>query len=106
MKPGKTTESPRGFWQTNEIVVKLSVTSLARAVEVSINAQIPLLYAHLSTDGGAAWVPINEGLSTRAVTAIAISSEGNVHYAATEGEGVFRLGEIELDLTYLPLVLR
>lgn len=61
---------------------------------------------YLSTDGGATWVPINDGLSTRAVTAMAISSDGQVLYAATEGEGVFRLGEIELDLIYLPLVLR
>ncbi len=61
---------------------------------------------YLSTDGGATWVPINEGLSTRAVTAMAISSDGQVLYAATEGEGVFRLGEIALDLIYLPVVLR
>jgi photosystem II stability/assembly factor-like uncharacterized protein len=61
---------------------------------------------YLSTDGGAAWTPINEGLSTRAVTALAISSDGKVLYAATEGEGVFRLGDIEIGLAYLPLVLR
>ena len=61
---------------------------------------------YLSTDGGATWVPINEGLSTRAVTALAISSDGKMLYAATEGEGVFRLGEIALVLIYLPLVLR
>ena len=42
----------------------------------------------------------------RAVTALAISSDGKVLYAATEGEGVFRLGEIELDFAYLPVVLR
>ena len=49
---------------------------------------------YMSTDGGSTWVPINEGLSTRAVTAMAISSDGKVLYAATEGEGVFRLGEV------------
>jgi hypothetical protein len=37
---------------------------------------------------------------------MAISSDGTVLYAATEGEGVFRLGELELGLIYLPLVLR
>jgi photosystem II stability/assembly factor-like uncharacterized protein len=61
---------------------------------------------YLSTDGGASWLPINEGLSTRAVTAMAISSDGEVVYAATEGEGVFRLGTVAFDLIYLPLVLR
>jgi photosystem II stability/assembly factor-like uncharacterized protein len=44
----------------------------------------------LSVDGGANWVPINDGLSMKAVTALAISSSGKVLYAATEGAGVFR----------------
>jgi ligand-binding sensor domain-containing protein len=46
-----------------------------------------------SENGGQLWTRINEGLSTRAVKAMAISSDGQVLYAATEGEGVFRLGE-------------
>jgi len=44
-----------------------------------------------STDGGATWMPINVGLRTRAINALAISSDGQHLYAATEGEGVFRL---------------
>jgi uncharacterized protein (TIGR03382 family) len=44
-----------------------------------------------STDGGATWTPINVSLRTRAVNALAISSDGQHLYAATEGEGVFRL---------------
>jgi hypothetical protein len=44
-----------------------------------------------STDGGATWTPINTSLRTRAVNALAISSDGQHLYAATEGEGVFRL---------------
>jgi hypothetical protein len=42
-------------------------------------------------DGGKLWVRINEGLRTRAVNALAISPDGRTLYAATEGEGVFRL---------------
>jgi hypothetical protein len=34
---------------------------------------------------------MNEGLTTRAVTSLDISSDGRVLYAATAGEGVFRL---------------
>ena len=45
----------------------------------------------LSPDGGANWVTVNSGLRTRAVNALALSEEGMVLYAATEGEGVFRL---------------
>ena len=44
-----------------------------------------------STDGGATWTPINTNLRTRDVNALAISSDGEHLYAATEGEGVFRL---------------
>ncbi len=44
-----------------------------------------------SQDGAKTWVKITTGLRTRAVSALAISSDGKVLYAATEGEGVFRL---------------
>jgi photosystem II stability/assembly factor-like uncharacterized protein len=44
-----------------------------------------------SADGAATWVRVNEGLRTRAVRALAISSDGGTLYAGTEGEGVFRL---------------
>ncbi len=46
-----------------------------------------------STDRGDSFVRITDGLATRAVTAMAISSDGEVLYAATEGEGAFRLGK-------------
>jgi photosystem II stability/assembly factor-like uncharacterized protein len=44
-----------------------------------------------SLDGGESWTVINQGLRTRAVNALALSSDGNHLYAATEGEGVYRL---------------
>ncbi len=44
-----------------------------------------------SNDGGGLWVRITDGLRTRAVNALAISTDGSTLYAATEGEGVFRL---------------
>jgi photosystem II stability/assembly factor-like uncharacterized protein len=44
-----------------------------------------------SEDGGASWQPANNGLRTRAVTALTITADGGRLYAATEGEGVFRL---------------
>ncbi len=49
------------------------------------------LGVYLSTDGGVSWTPINDGLSTKAVTDLALSSDGRILYAATSGEGVFRL---------------
>ncbi len=44
-----------------------------------------------STDGGITWGPLNSGLRTRAVNDLVITSDGRHIYAATEGEGVFRL---------------
>jgi hypothetical protein len=44
-----------------------------------------------SGDGGATWFSTVQGLRTRAVNALAITSDGGHLYAATEGEGVFRL---------------
>ena len=50
---------------------------------------------YVSFDAGKNWHPINEGLSTRAINSLAISDDGKTIYAATEGEGVFRLGKAE-----------
>ncbi len=44
-----------------------------------------------STDGGVSWQPINEGLRMRAVNQLALTPDGASLYAATEGEGVYRL---------------
>jgi photosystem II stability/assembly factor-like uncharacterized protein len=57
---------------------------------------------YLSTDGGGSWAAINDGLTMKAVTALDISSDGQVVYAATWGGGVSRLGEVELPPTHTP----
>lgn len=44
-----------------------------------------------SIDGGNTWAAFNSGLRTRAVNDLAITADGRHIYAATEGEGVFRL---------------
>jgi hypothetical protein len=44
-----------------------------------------------SEDGGETWLPVNNGLRTRAVNKMEFTSDGKHLYAATEGEGVFRL---------------
>jgi photosystem II stability/assembly factor-like uncharacterized protein len=44
-----------------------------------------------SGNGGKLWTEINRGLRMHAAKALAISSDGGTLYAATEGEGVFRL---------------
>lgn len=47
---------------------------------------------YLSLDGGQTWKALNDGLLTRAVRDLALSSDGSVLYMASEGGGVFRLG--------------
>ena len=42
------TQTPCGRWQTDKIVKKCSATELIRAVEANINAQLPLMYTHMS----------------------------------------------------------
>jgi acetyl esterase/lipase/photosystem II stability/assembly factor-like uncharacterized protein len=64
-----------------------------------------------STNGGQNWTKINSGLSNRAATGLAITGDGAHVYAATNGEGVFRLdlnGEPPVPQydAYLPLVIR
>lgn len=44
-----------------------------------------------STNGGKTWRSINASLRTRAINRLAISGDGRHLYAATEGEGVYRL---------------
>ena len=45
----------------------------------------------VSKNGGQIWYVMNDGLSNRAVTCLDIASNGSILYAATSGEGTFRL---------------
>ncbi len=46
---------------------------------------------YISEDGGQSWVQLPEGMNNKAVNALALSSDGLHLYAATEGDGVYRL---------------
>jgi hypothetical protein len=46
---------------------------------------------YASTDGGETWRRMNTGLLMRAVNELAVSADGQHLYAATEGNGVYRL---------------
>jgi photosystem II stability/assembly factor-like uncharacterized protein len=54
------------------------------------------------------WTTYNNGLQMRAVTRLAIASDGSVLYANTWGGGVYRMGNIQafFKYVYLPLILR
>jgi photosystem II stability/assembly factor-like uncharacterized protein len=84
-----------GRWQQ----LAAGIEPNAAIMSVAIDPGRPqVLYAgdyhsgvYRSEDGGMTWLPINRNLTMRAVTALAISSDGGTLYATTEGEGVFRL---------------
>jgi photosystem II stability/assembly factor-like uncharacterized protein len=46
---------------------------------------------YLSQDEGSSWYQINDGLRYRGVTSLTISSEGDIVYAGTDGNGVYRM---------------
>lgn len=45
----------------------------------------------VSEDGGVSWHLLNNGLTIKTIVALDISSDGTTLYAASEGQGVFRL---------------
>ncbi len=61
--------------------------------------------AYVSEDAGGVWMHINDGLENRAITALDISADGSVLYAATQGGGVFRLGDVGTTGTLMGRVL-
>ena len=50
-----------------------------------------LLGVFYSEDSGRTWATLNEGLSTKAVSDLALSRDGAFLFAATQGEGLFKL---------------
>ena len=84
-----------GVWQP----LLAGIEAGASILSIVIDPKEPqVLYAgdyhsgvYRSVDGGKTWLAINRNLTMRTVTALAISSDGGTLYAATEGEGVFRL---------------
>ena len=49
---------------------------------------------YMSVDGGDGWIHIIEGLENKAVNALALSADGMVLYAGTDGGGMFMCGTI------------
>jgi len=94
VRPGISLEKPRRaiggeYWE----VPWTAVTTI-----VVDPADTETLYAgdlhsgvYMSSDGGANWAPINEGLTVKAISILTVSEHGNILYAGTEGGGVFRL---------------
>jgi len=94
VKPGVSLTKTKRL--TGKDYYSIPWTNIKSIVIDPINSEI--IYAadyslgvYMSTDGGISWNTINDGLSTKAVNSMAISANGKILYAATSGEGVFRL---------------
>ena len=67
--------------------------------DIEFDSQDPMvLYAaevfsgvYRSQDGGKTWQAINDGMGVRSINALALSTDGQHLYAASEGSGVYRL---------------
>ena len=68
----------------HSIVIDPSVPDVVWAADIHTGV-------YRSLDGGRTWASTSGGLRTRAVESLAISADGEVLYAATDGEGVFQL---------------
>jgi photosystem II stability/assembly factor-like uncharacterized protein len=90
----KTTDGA-GHWVASGYGLDAQANVQALAIDPTnsktLYAGDTLTGAYRSQDAGQTWEPINDGLRTRAVMALAISSDGGTVYAATDGEGLFRL---------------
>jgi hypothetical protein len=75
----------------NEPITSL-VVSPADASVVYAGSRATGVYT--STDAGASWTLNSAGLRQRAVQALSLANNGSVLYAATQGEGVYRLGAL------------
>jgi len=76
---------PEWPWSTvSDIVVDPSNSQVVYASDLMFGI-------YRSDDAGANWVRINDGLSMREVSSLAISDDGKILYAGTHGGGVFRL---------------
>ena len=94
VKPGVSLTKTKRL--TGKDYYSIPWTSIRSILIDPINSEI--IYAadyslgvYMSTDEGISWNAINDGLSTKAVSSMAISADGKIIYAATSGEGVFCL---------------
>jgi uncharacterized protein (TIGR03382 family) len=75
----------------NEPIVAIAVDPVRPSVVYAGSWQSGVF---VSEDGGATWRRINDGLRTRYVRDLTISPNGETLYAATNGEGAFRLSTL------------
>ncbi|MBT3222823.1 MAG: hypothetical protein HN348_27415, partial [Proteobacteria bacterium] len=78
-----------------EIEITDVVVDTAHADVVYASSQNAGIF--FSKDGGMTWNVHNEGLTNRDVWCLALTADGGVLYAGTNGAGVFRLGSGALD---------
>jgi photosystem II stability/assembly factor-like uncharacterized protein len=82
-----------GTWETSGygFDAEATITDLAFAADGTMYLADVRSGVYRSADGGKRWRPMSRGLLVRAVNALALTYDESCLYAATEGQGVFRL---------------
>jgi photosystem II stability/assembly factor-like uncharacterized protein len=86
---GQIWEQMAGGMDPNELIAKILPDSVHP--DVIYTASI-LSGVFVTTDGGQSWQPLREGLTRNKIVNLALSADGSVLYAGSDGGGVFRLG--------------
>ena len=89
---GESWQPSSSGMDANEPIFAIAVDPVRKNVVYAGSARSGV---YISQDSGQTWVIHNEGLRTRAVHVLALSSDGNTLYAGTRGEGVFRLSTLD-----------
>ena len=87
---GGATWAPSTFGMNDKEEIKALVVNPTRPDLVYAGSYLSGIY--ISTNAGSSWTLSNNGLRNRSIRALTISADGNVVYAGTHGEGVYRLG--------------
>jgi len=91
---GQTWEWAGAGMDANELIVKLLPDPANPGL---IYAASLLSGVYYSTDGGVLWQLLNQGLPVRNINNLALSQDGSVLYAGTNGRGVFWLSAHPLE---------
>jgi photosystem II stability/assembly factor-like uncharacterized protein len=85
---GKTWTHSAGGMDPNDSIVKLLPDPKHPNV---LYAASRLSGVFVTQDGGGSWQALNEGLVARNITNLALSTDGSILFAGSDGSGVYRL---------------
>jgi photosystem II stability/assembly factor-like uncharacterized protein len=86
---GQTWQQMAGGMDPNELITKILPDPVHPNL---IYAASTLSGVFVTTDGGQSWQSLRDGLTRNNIVNLALSADGSILYAGSDGGGVFRLG--------------